>query len=333
MAGPDEHRRITLKDVAAKAGVSLASASYAINETGSLGAAMRSHILRVAAELGYRHNFAAKAMRTGKTSTIGLVIPDLTNPFFPSLAQAVIQRGRHHDYTVIVTVTESVEDVERSAIQLLVERGVDGIVWFPIQDKNSAKGIIERVPTIVLDRNIAGFESIQADNAGGGIQAAEHLIELGHRHIGIISGPFAVRSMVDRCHAAAQYITQHATLDFHVENSFASDLEPDVVETVRAMKATAIFAGGDVYAMGVIKLLRQLGKRVPEDVSVVGFDDTPWCDVVSPRLTTVEMPIEDMAAEAVDALIRRIDSSANPRRRIILETRLIVRDSTAPRVN
>lgn len=330
MANPEDNRRVTLKDVAAKAGVSLASASYAMNETGSLGAATRSHILRVAAEMGYQNNFVAKAMRSGRTGIIGLVVPDLTNPLFPALAQAVIQCGRHQDYTVIVMNTEGVEELERGAIRMLVERGVDGIVWFPIRDKNSAKGIADSVPVVVLDRTIAGFESVQADYTGGGVQAAAHLVDLGHREIGVISGPFEVRSMADRCNAAAHYISQHATLAFHVENSFSSDLEPNVVDAIRDMTATAIFAGGDVYAMGAIRLLRQLGKRVPEDVSVIGFDDTPWCDLVTPRLTTVELPIEDMAAEAVDALLKRIKTASNLRRRIVLDTTLILRESTAP---
>jgi LacI family transcriptional regulator len=131
-------RRATLKEVARAAGVSLASASYAVNGTGSLGDATRNHILAVAQRLGYRQNQTARAMRTGKTGAIGLVLPDLTNPFFPTLAQSVIQTARQRAYSVFVTDTEGSPELETESIRLLVEHGVDGIVWFPIGDKNPA---------------------------------------------------------------------------------------------------------------------------------------------------------------------------------------------------
>src|SRR6187431_1207756 len=129
-------KRATLKEVAKVANVSLASASYAVNGTGSLGEATREHILQVAQKLGYRQNMSARAVRTGKTGTIGLVLPDLTNPFFPVLAQSVIQTARQHSHSVFVTDTEGSPALEVESVRLLVEHGVDGIVWFPIGDTN-----------------------------------------------------------------------------------------------------------------------------------------------------------------------------------------------------
>lgn len=322
-------RRVTLKDVAKAAGVSLASASYAVNRTGSLGEETRQQILRVAEELGYRQNMSARATRTGKTGAIGLVLPDLTNPFFPNLAQSVVQRARAHGYSVFVTDTEGVEELERDALRALAERGVDGIVWFPIRDINTAESITADIPTIIVDRTLPKLESVQADYAGGGRAAVRHLLDLGHRRIGIVCGPMDIASMQDRCEAAATLIRAEAELVFIVENGFSIDLDAKVTHALDSAGATAVFAGADLIALGIIRHVQALGRTVPGDLSVVGFDDIPWAQMSSPTLSTIEMPIEDMAGEAVDALLRRIEGSPDLRRRVILDTALIARGSTA----
>jgi LacI family transcriptional regulator len=320
-------KRATLKEVAKAAGVSLASASYAINGTGSLGDATRQHILEVAGQLGYRQNLAARATRTGKTGTLGLVLPDLTNPFFPTLAQSVIQTARQRAYSVFVTDTEGSEELEVQSLRLLVEHGVDGIVWFPIGDRNTAGSLIAGVPTVIIDRSIPGFESIQADYAGGGRLAAEHLIEAGHTSIGVISGPTDTLSMRQRCESAIAHIRQHARLAFHVSNAFSVDLEPKVKEAIRSREATAVFAGADLIALGVMHYARSIRLEVPGQLSVIGFDDMPWAAMSSPPLTTIDMPLGDMAAEAVGALLRRTEEPGESRRRIVFDTTLVERAS------
>jgi len=328
MPTSQSRKRATLKEVASAAGVSLASASYAVNGTGTLGDAMRARILKVAEELGYRQNLAAKTARTGKSNTLGLVIPDLSNPYFPNLVQGVIQRARHHGYTVFVMDVEETIDLERKAIEALVDRGADGLIWFPNRDENTAGSFLDNIPTVVIERAIPGLETIWTDTAAGGEMAAEHLRELGHRRIGIVSGPIDIRSMSDRCNAVAKRVSEFGDLVFQVENGYSMDLEPDVVRAIEEKDVTAIFAGGDMIAIGVIQKLQALGKRIPEDVSIVGMDDIPWAAFCSPPLTTVEIPIEELAIEAVDAIVRRIDTNVDTRRRVILDPKLIVRGST-----
>jgi len=313
--------------VAKTAGVSLASASYAVNGTGSLGESTRNHILQVAGSLGYRQNLSARAIRTGKTGAIGLILPDLTNPFFPALAQSVIQTARQHAYSVFVTDTEGSADLEIEAIRLLVEHGVDGIVWFPIGDSNQAGSLLTNVPTVVIDRTIAGFESVQADYAGGGHLAAEHLVLAGHTSIGIVSGPTDILSMRQRCDAAANYIQQHGKLAFRVTNGFSVDLEPKVKEAIRSRAATAVFVGADLIALGVMQYAQSQKIRVPAQLSVVGFDDIPWAQMSSPPLTTIDMPLGDMAVEAVEALFRRTDEHVELRRKVVFDTTLVERAS------
>lgn len=322
-------KRATLKDVAKAAGVSLASASYAVNRTGSLGEDTRIHILKIAEELGYRQNLAAKAARTGKTGAIGLVVPDMTNPFFPSLAQSVVQRARQNGYSVFVTDTEGDQGQEAEVIRQLIDRGVDGIVWFPVNDENSIGKIASDIPIIVLDRTVAGFECIQADYTEGGKLACDHLLELGHRRIGIIAGPLDVRSMRDRCEAAKDRIERTGELAFFVENAFSTELSKAVSDAITDRKASAVFCGSDLIAIGVMRHARQSGIQIPDQLSIVGFDDIPWAEYCTPGLTTIEMPVDEMATEAVDAVIRKIDGESDSNRRVVFGVSLVERSSTA----
>lgn len=323
----DPPRRATLKEVAKAAGVSLASASYAINGAGSVGEATREHILKVAAELGYRPNQSAKAMKTGKTGAIGLILPDLTNPFFPSLAQVVIQAARAHGYSVFLTDTEGSAEEEQRAVNLLVDHGVDGVIWFPIADDGPVGRLIEGVPTVVLDRNLPGYDVIQADYADGGRLAAEHLLAAGHMNIGVISGPHAASSARQRAEAAISTVRERGNLVWHVHNAYSLDLEPEVAQALERRTATAVITGADLIAIGAMRHIRGMGLSVPDDVSVIGFDDIPWAQLHTPALTTIDMPVEDMAAAAVEALIRRMSARGEPRRRVVFNVELISRDS------
>jgi len=319
-------KRATLKDVAKAAGVSLAAASYAVNKTGSLGEETRAHILSVAKELGYRQNLSARATRTGKTGAIGFVVPDMTNPFFPSLAQSIVQRARQNGCSVLLADTEGDQQQEEEAIRQLIDRGVDGIVWFPVNDASVPPA--GDTPLIVLDRTVAGCECVQADYAEGGRIAAEHLLSLGHRRIGVITGPLDVRSMRDRCAGAEKAISERGELAFSASNAFSTELERAVTEAIAGRTASAVFVASDLIAVGVMKYARQIGLAIPEELSIVGFDDIPWAEYCTPPLTTVEMPVDEMAAEAVDALLRKIDGEGESARRVVFNVALSIREST-----
>lgn len=320
--------RATLKDVAKAAGVSLASASYAVNKTGSLGEETRNQILKVAESLGYRQNLSARATRTGKTGAMGFVVPDMTNPFFPSLAQSVVQRARLNGYSVFVTDSEGDPGQEIEVVRQLIGRGVDGIVWFPINDENRLAKVSSELPIIVLDRTIAGFECIQADYAEGGRLAAEHLVAMGHRNIGVVAGPLDVKSMRDRCEAAEAVISRNGKVAFSVENAFATELGTAVIQALETRKASAVFCGSDLIAIGVMRHARSIGLSIPDELAIVGFDDIPWAEYCTPTLTSIEMPVDEMAAEAVDALLRKIDGEGETPRRVVFNVNLVEREST-----
>ncbi len=318
-------KRVTLKDVARAADVSLASASYALNGTGSLGDAVRAHILKIADDLGYRRNLSARAMRTGKTGAIGLVVPDFSNPFFTALAQFVMKSARQAGYCVFVSDTENSATLEQEAFRRMIDRGADGVVWFPIRDVNTVEAESRRVPTLLIDRSIPGLAAIRADYEGGGRRAAEHLLALGHERIGIVSGPMEVASMRARVEGAK--VALGARLVFNIASSFSMDLEPAALAAVVSRRATAVFAGTDLIALGIIRAAQGAGLTVPGDLAVIGFGDMPGAQMANPPLSSIEMPLEDMANEAVEALLRRIEGAGEAHDRVF-DTALIVRQST-----
>jgi LacI family transcriptional regulator len=323
-------RRPTLKDLAREAGVSLASASYAVNGNGSVGEQTRIHILEVAQRIGYRQNVAARAMKTGRTAALALIVPDLTNPFFPSLAQAIFRAARASGYATFLIDTEGNEVLEQAALAKAVDLGLDGIVWFPIRDKDTSNGVLTRTPVVVLDRTVPGYATVGVDYVEAGRIAVRHLLDAGHRRIGIITGPTDIASMRDRCDGAEALIRAEGKLVFRVGNAFSSDLEPEARAALDAGEATAVFAAADVIAIGAVRWIQAKGLRVPEDMSIVGFDDIPQAEQCLPALSTIELPVEDMAERAIAMLVAQIalpQDLALPMAAAV-PTRLVLRAST-----
>lgn len=321
------NKRPTLKDLAREAGVSLASASYAVNGNGSVGEQTRAHILEVAQRIGYRQNVAARVMKTGRSGNLALVLPDLTNPFFPTLAQALFRNARARGYGMFLIDTEGNEDLEHSALSMVSDIGVDGLAWFPIRDKDTSQGVLTHMPTVVLDRTVPGFPAIGVDYLRAGQLAARHLLDAGHRRIGIISGPSDVVSMRDRCEGARVLIEAEGELAFCVENAFSVDLEPPVIDALLNGGATAIFAAADVIAIGALRHALSRGLRVPTDLSILGFDDIPLAEQSVPPLSTIELPVEMIAASAIDALLGQIEAGSRPARHetTMVDTSLVQR--------
>lgn len=326
----EEASNVTLKQVAEAAGVSLATASYSLNDGGSVGAQTRERVKAVAQRLGYRPNSSAKAMRTGRTGALGLVLPDLTNPFFPQLAQTVIVAARNAGYEVFLTDTLGSKEIEEKSIGALVQRGVDGLIWFPVDDTTSTAPRMLSTPAVVLDRTLEGYDCIVADCYSGGRAAAALLLAEGHRRLGIVSGPSAASSARQRAQGARDEIkARGAEVVWELEAAFSVDLDVEIVQTLARRGVTAIVAGSDLIAIGIVRELRRLGLNVPQDISVVGFDNIPLSELCNPPLSTIEIPVHEMGAEAVQLLIRRIASPHESRRRIVYAVSAVLRDSVA----
>lgn len=329
MGGTDRPKAPTLKDLAREAGVSLTSASYAINGTGSVGPKTRAHVLEVARRIGFRLNLNARTMKSGRSGMLALVIPDLGNPFFAALVQAVFREARAAGYQVYMTNTEGSEALETEALAMAVGVGADGVLWFCIRDKDTSGGVLAHTPTVVLDRFIPGYDTVSVDYVAAGRMAGQYLLERGHRRIGIISGPLDIAVMRDRCAGVESVFAGVGEIVFNLENAFSLDLEPAIKTALIGGEATAVFAGADLIAIGAMRHVQSHGMAVPRDISIIGFDDIDLAGLTQPALTTVEMPIEDIARGAVSMLVSRISGPQAATRSSLLGTNVIERSSVS----
>ena len=324
--------RVTVHDVAKEAGVSIATVSYTLNDSGSISDEMRKKVRKAANKLGYRQNRAARAMKMGRSDIIGLVIPNIENPFFATLAQAVLLECQRQNFQVFLLDTEGSHESETKAMQGLVQQGVDGIIVFPIDDSDLGEGGAVDVPVVVLDRDSVDRDVVQAEFAEGGRMLAKHLLDLGHTRFGLLEGPQLAISARQRSEGFIDAVGSAGKIVWRHEHPFTLTLSEKAKRQLKKRDVTAIFCGNDLIAMGVVQYLQDQGVAIPDSVSVVGFDDIQFSKIISPALTTVRMPIAQMGVEAVNLLTRRLRASeeAGSRSRLILDVELIVRASSGP---
>ncbi|MCG8503904.1 MAG: LacI family transcriptional regulator [Sphingomonadales bacterium] len=318
-----------MRDVARAADVSVATVSYVMNDTGSVGELVRARVRQVAEELGYRPNQSAKAMRTGRSQTLGLILPDLRNPFFAEVAQAVQMTARQAGYAVILV--DSGEDVaaEREGADDLVRYGVDGIIWCPSSNTDSLAAHRGHLPITVVARPLAGYDAVASDYEAGGAILADFLVAQGYPSVAIISGPQSLSSARFRRDGFISRLAGRLPIAWEMENAFSVELGPQVRARLLRGDAAAIVCGNDLIAIGAIRTLIEAGIRVPEDAAVLGYDDIPWAGILMPSLTTIHQALDTLGREAVDLLMRRIDNRSAPELQRKLPVALVTRRSTA----
>ena len=332
----------TIKDVARLAGVSITTVSHVINETRYVSDELRGRVLAAMQELNYRPNVLARSLRRGETRTIGLVVPDNSNPFFAEVARIVEDVGFEKGYSVILCNSDGSLEKEAAYISVLIAKQVDGVIFIAAGSKHehlhelTAQGI----PVVVADRDIPQSlaDVVLVDNEKGGYEATRYLLSLGHRRIACIAGPSDLTPSADR---VCGYRRAQEEAGISIEEGWIvpGDFRYQGGEAAAARllrlgePPSAIFACNDVMAIGALRTLQNAGLQVPGDVSIIGFDDIPLASAVSPALTTVAQPTAELSTLAARCLISRIqnDRDDEPRQRSVLETRLVVRDSCALR--
>jgi LacI family transcriptional regulator len=329
----------TMNDVARQANVSIATVSHVINGTRFVSAERVERVQLAMSELGYTPDATARSLRIGRTDTIGLVVPDNSNPFFAALARWIEEAGFESGYTTVLANSNERPDREHRYVSTLVSKRVDGLILSPSRgDHGTLTRLLQsaNIPVVVVDRDAAlpNADVVLYDNEGGSIEATRYLLELGHTRIGCVAGPSDASSATDRANGFRKAIAEAGLpeqpvveADFH----FTGGREATGRLLDRGADVTALFAANDLMAAGALRELQGRGLRVPEDVSVIGFDDSPLALTTHPPLTTVRQPPEEMGRAMVELLLGQLErpEAAQPETRV-LETSLVERGSTRP---
>lgn len=308
--------KVGIRDVAKLAGVSTGTVSRVLNDHPSVTDELRARVRSIIEQLGYMPDPSARSMRSKVSRLIGIIIPDLTNPFFSELVQSAEQAAAKHGYNIIVMTSFDRAAKEADRIGQLTSRKVDGIILVPSNDFHALK-VPKGLPIVIVDRLLPGYSGIAADHRSGVRLGVEHLVKLGHHRIGFISGPKssvpandrlqgyldAMKSANNGSQSAAQLIAE-AAFDYESGRSAGNYL----LARARHERPTAVFASSDQQAIGCMRAAHDLGIPVPAALSIVGFDGIPLASMTTPRLTTVKQPIQQIAAAAVAVLLGKQDA-------------------------
>jgi LacI family transcriptional regulator len=333
-------RRITRTEVAKRARVSVATVSYVVNSgPRPVAEATRNRVLRAIQALGYRPSGVAQSLRLQRTRTIGLIVPDTANPFFASLAKGVDDAVFASGYSFLLCHSGYVAKREQAHVELLLAREVDGVLYVQGTPDVTALHRLLRcgVPTVAVDREIPDvvIDRVVVDNFGGSAQATKYLIGLGHRRIGCIARHLPLSNAAERIRGYRETLMDAG---LPINPGYLVSGGPGYEEGRRAMtellrlqpRPTAVLVYPDVVAIGAIRAAHDAGVRVPEDVSIVGFDDIPVAAFIRPRLTTVAVGIREMGQRAAAVLLDKVRGEVEgfPPRRLVLPATLVIREST-----
>jgi len=328
----------TIKDVAKRAGVAPITASRALNNTGYASEAVRQRVRQAAEELGYTPNALARSLRSNQTRTLALVLTDVTNPFWTTVARGVEDTASEAGFHVILCNTDESEVKQETYINTLVEKRVDGILFVPAGCNTQPIKFLnqQNIPVVVLDRWLPGIQvdNVRCDSVGGAYSLTRVLLELGHRKIAVISGPRGVSSAEDRVSGFLKALNEEGikpTPDWIRYGAFTIDSGQAMTQEIISLekRPTALFACNNFLAIGAMKTFQKAKLNVPHDISVVSFDDLPTSMVVNPFLTAAAQPAYEMGKRATQLLLDRLKSDRpTPPQEIILPVAILRRQST-----
>ena len=324
---------VTARDVARVAGVSVSTVSRALNKPDEVTPSTRDKVIETARGMGYRPNPAARHLITGKTGNIALIVPDLENPFFATVAKGVQSKARTSGYATVVADSDEDPSLEPDIVRDLTPQ-VDGVLLCSPRSPDSVIAQLAQECTLVLmNRQCGDIPMVMSDNLAGVRQAVVHLVALGHRRIAYAGGPTISWSNQQRLTALRAITEEQPEVELVELGSFQPYVSGGIAagDLVLASGVTAVLAYNDLVGFGILVRLRQRGARVPDDVSVVGVDDIPMSALTTPPLTSVGIPLVNCGRAGVDLLLGLVrDPSAPPTHHYDLSFRLAVRESTGP---
>ena len=333
----------TIKDVALFAKVSTTTVSHVINKTRVVSSELTDRVQLAMNQLNYHPNALARSLRIGSTKTIGLITPDISNLFFAEIARYIEDYGHAEGFSVILCNTDNQLGKESSYIQVLIDKQIDGIIFISSGDStDNLKRLREaNIPVVVTDRDVKDFpvDVVLVDNLTGGMLATEYLIKLGHTSIAHIAGPSTVTPSAQRTEGYRLAMKKnHLQIipNYIFEGDFRIESGEQAMNNLLSQPVlpTAVFISNDMMAFGAVRVLYEHGLKIPDDISIVGYDDTLLTRSFLPPLTTIAQPMKEMAVLVTRMLIKRIKESkpsqklrtSNYERRV-LEVKLVERNS------
>ena len=330
---------IKLRDVAEMARVSTATVSRAINDPETVRPDTRQRVEEAVRRLGYRPSRVARRLRVrcGRSSLIGLVIPDLQNPFFADLARGVEDTAQRHGYTVLIGNADEDAEKERRYLQVMGAESVDGVILPPSSPEtpfSAADLLRDGIPVVCVDRRLPKMKLDMAvvDNVRGTREAVEHLLALGHRRVGFIQGsPHLSTSRerrqgyVDALEAAGVSVDRSLIRSGDSRQESGARVASEMLAA--ADRPSALLVGNSMMTLGALEAIQRAGLRIPDDVAIIGYDDMPWAMAVTPPLTVVRQPGYELGARAMELLLRRIEEPTRSTTVVTLQPELVVRES------
>jgi DNA-binding LacI/PurR family transcriptional regulator len=332
--------KATIYDIAKEAGVSIATVSKVMNGKGRISAETRSAVFAIMERLDFQPSVIASALTGKKTFTLGLLVPDVSNPFFAEIARAIEDQGHQLGYSVVMCNTDNKDEKIERYISLLLQKSVDGII---IATGIERKEILEQLlvkglPIVLIARELPliAVDTVVVDDYVGGCMAANHLLQIGHSEIAFLAESQKVSSSRERMRGFRQTMLDAGltlneqwlkVCDYKVEDGNSKALE--LLQEDR--RPTAIFACNDMLAVGALQAAMQMKINVPSELSIISFDNTILSSVTNPPLTTIAQPMEQMGKLAVDLIVENIKEENHQKQRIVLRPELIIRESTSAR--
>jgi len=326
----------TIYDVANEAGVSISTVSKVLNNTGSIAEKTRKRVRETMRELNYQPSVVASVKK--RIQTIGLLIPNIANPFMAEIARGIENHVKKYGFSLMICSTDNDLKNEIEYISILKQKYVDGVIIATgLKENKAIKELLKaEIPVTLLSRDVSSLavDAVLVDDFLGGYQATEHLISLGHEKIAIITEDINFPTIQARVEGYKKAL-EEAGLEYDENLVFSNNTSVDEGnQSTRELLTstsppTAIFASTEFLAIGAIQGARELAVKVPEELSIIGFDNTVLSTICDPPLTTIAQPIQEMSEKVVELLVAEIENSKETKQRVVLSPRLVVRKSTS----
>jgi len=337
---PKKRRGVTIVDVARASGVSYTTVSRVLSGYEFVSETARTSVMKAVEDLGYVANLQARSLKGGRSQIIGLLVPNLDNGYVGTITQGIDQELARANYDLMLYTSHRHPGKESFYVNAIVNGLTDGLLLIaPLIPKTYLNELREHnYPYVLIDQTDDSENStvVESTNWQGAYDATRYLIQLGHTRIAFIQGSSAVRSAIDRLQGYKAALADHdiflredLVIDGDYQQQTGYQTTKRLLQSV-SLRPTAIFASNDLAAFGAMDAARECGLSIPDDISIIGFDDIPQASFVYPKLTTVRQPLEQMGQIAVKMLLEQIEDQSRPPQRVALATQLVIRDSCGP---